>query len=170
MPIASSKPALKIDKTELITQIRLKLETELQSITLAAKAAYEAATHEESKAEDSHDTRGLESSYLAGAAAQRAADIQQQIFVYKSIEPKMFKEGDAVGTTAIVEVECNGKRSLYFIAPQGGGMKIQVGKDSVQVITPQSPLGDELMGRKNGDLVEIEAQGVAREYEIISII
>jgi transcription elongation GreA/GreB family factor len=163
---AQSSP---IDKIELVAQIRQKLEAELQSITQAAKAAHEAATHEESKAEDSHDTRGLESSYLAGAAAQRAADIQQQIYLYKIMEPKAFKDGDAVGPTAVVEVENNGKRSFYFIAPQGGGMKIQLGKHSIQVITPQSPLGDEIMGRKTGDILEIEAQGVAREYEIISI-
>jgi transcription elongation GreA/GreB family factor len=159
----------KLDKLELITQIRQKLEAELQSITLAAKAAHEAATHEESKAEDSHDTRGLESSYLAGAAAQRAADIQQQIHLYKFMEPKSFHEDDAVGSTAIVEVESNGRKSFYFIAPQGGGMKIQLGAHSVLVVTPQSPLGEEVMGRKTGDVIEIEAQGVTREYEIISI-
>jgi transcription elongation GreA/GreB family factor len=159
----------KLDKIALITQIRQKLEAELQSITQAAKAAHEAATHEESKAEDSHDTRGLESSYLAGAAAQRAADIQQQIHLYKFMEPKSFNEDDAVGTTAIVEVETNGRKSFYFIAPQGGGMKVQLGAHSILVVTPQSPLGEEVMGRKTGDVIEIEAQGVTREYEIISI-
>src|ERR1700734_932463 len=100
MPLASSK----IDKTELITQIRLKLETELQSITLAAKAAHEAATHEESKAEDSHDTRGIESSYLAGAQAQRASEILQQIHGYKFMKLKEFSSKDPIAATALVEL------------------------------------------------------------------
>lgn len=164
-----SNKAQQFDKTEIIAQIRMKLETELQSVTQAAKAAHEAATHEESKAEDQHDTRGLESSYLAGAAEQRAADIQKQIHHYKFLEPKNFKPEDAVGPTAVVEVESDGKRSLYFVAVLGGGMRVQVGSQSIQVITPHSPLGEEIVGRKAGDVLEIEAQGVVREYEILSI-
>jgi transcription elongation GreA/GreB family factor len=158
-----------IDKIELIGQIRGRLEAELEMIIQAAKSAHEAATHEESKSEDQHDTRGLESSYLAGAQAQRAMEIQQQIHFYRVMEPRSFGTRDPISPMAVVELECAGKRSYYFIAPQGGGLKIQFGSISVQVITPQSPLGEELVGRKQGDSVEIEAQGTLREYDILSV-
>ena len=56
-------------KQKLIEAILLELESELSVLADAAKAAHLAATHEESVAEDPHDTRGVEASYLAGAQA-----------------------------------------------------------------------------------------------------
>jgi transcription elongation GreA/GreB family factor len=158
-----------INKQKIVELIRVRLEEEVQLITQAAKAAHEAATHEESKAEDSHDTRGIESSYLAGAQAQRASEIQQQIHAYKVMKLKEFSTQDPIAATALVELRSDTKRSLYFIAPQGGGMKVQLENDVVQVITPHSPLGEELVGRRTGDTVEVEAQGGSREYEITSV-
>jgi transcription elongation GreA/GreB family factor len=166
----------KVNKKQIIAEILSRLEHELDFITRSAKAAHEAATHEESRAEDSHDTRGLESSYLAGAQAQRAAELQQQILVYKFLDIKTFSDKDAAAPTAVVEVESRGhpsKKTMYFIAPGGGGlaagMKIQLGSELLQVLTPVSPLGEELVGRKVGDTVEIDAQGGVREYEILRI-
>jgi transcription elongation GreA/GreB family factor len=162
-----------VNKKEIIAEILSRLEHEFQVISVSAKAAHEAATHEESRAEDSHDTRGLESSYLAGAQAQRAAELQQQILIYKFLEVKNFSEKDLIAPTAVVEIESSGKptkKSVYFIAPGGGGlaagMKVQGG---IQILTPVSPLGEELIGRKVGDTVEIEAQGGMREYEILAV-
>jgi transcription elongation GreA/GreB family factor len=165
-----------VNKKELIAEILSRLEHELSVITLSAKAAHEAATHEESRAEDSHDTRGLESSYLAGAQAQRASELQQQVLIYKFLELKSFSAQDQIAPTAVVEIKSVGaqaKKSTYFIAPGGGGlaagMKIQSGPDQLQILTPVSPLGEELIGRRVGDTVEIEAQGGMREYEILQV-
>jgi hypothetical protein len=165
-----------VKKKEIIAEILSRLEQELEVITRSAKAAHEAATHEESRAEDSHDTRGLESSYLAGAQAKKTAEIQQQILIYKFLEVKTFSPEDLIAPTAVVEIESAGKpvkKSIYFIAPGGGslaaGMKIQYGSELLQILTPVSPLGEELIGRKVGDTVEVEAQGGMREYEILAV-
>src|SRR5581483_11142644 len=60
-----------MDKRRLVETVQQHLAEELATLMQAAKAAHEAATHEESKAEDQHDTRGLEASYLAGSGAAR---------------------------------------------------------------------------------------------------
>jgi transcription elongation GreA/GreB family factor len=39
----------------------------------------------------------------------------------------------------------------------------------VQVITPQSALGRELLGKMVGDVVEVKLQGKARSYEIVGV-
>src|SRR4051812_18493840 len=70
-------------KQELIQIIMAQLNSELELITQSAKAAHEAATHEESRAEDSHDTRGLEASYLAGAQMARAEALKKTIASYQ---------------------------------------------------------------------------------------
>lgn len=155
-----------MDKQKLIEQIIAKLEQELNAVTQAAKAAHEAATHEESKPEDQYDTRGLESSYLAGAQAHRAVELKQLITQFRNLPVREFKESDRVELGALVELQLNGKLYFYFLVAQGGGLSASFDGRIVQVITPHAPLGEELLDRKIGDTVEVEAQGVVREYEV----
>jgi len=37
------------------------------------------------------------------------------------------------------------------------------------VITPQSPLGQQLVGRKQGDRLKIEIAGSRNEYRVLSV-
>jgi hypothetical protein len=62
-----------------------------------------------------------------------------------------------------------GRRAFYFIVPSGGGLVMRVDGNPVQVITPNSPLGEVLMGRHAGDTVSVEAGGKPREYKIVSM-
>jgi len=158
-----------VDKRKLVTEIRSKLNQELSVVLKSAKAAHEAATHEESRAEDSHDTRGLEASYLAGAQAARVAELRQLILVYKFLPIFELDPMDQIGLGALIELEVFGKRSYYFLVHQGGGMCVQIDGKAVQLITPQSPLGAAIAGRRAGDCVEVEGREVVREYKIISI-
>ena len=70
---------IKINKKELIQKLILSLEEELLALKTAAQATYQAATHEESKPENEYDTFALEASYLAGAQAKRAGQIDEII-------------------------------------------------------------------------------------------
>jgi transcription elongation GreA/GreB family factor len=160
---------LTMDKKLVLEKIRAKLAEELQLLTQAADAAHDAATNDESKAEDQYDTRGLEASYLAGAQAQRAADVMKTLTLYHSLKPVSFGPNDRVAATALVELELNGKKNFYFVAPYGGSMTLEVDGAGVQVITAKSPLGEELIGRKKGDSVEVEARNGIRTYVIKSI-
>ncbi|NBU20915.1 hypothetical protein EBS43_05820, partial [bacterium] len=63
----------------------------------------------------------------------------------------------------------NQKLSLYFLVTHGGGTLIEVNSQVIQLITPQSPLGDALLGKKQGDIIEIESRGSVREYKIVSV-
>jgi transcription elongation GreA/GreB family factor len=164
-----AEAAALIDKIALFQEIRRRLEEELAIIVQAAKSAHEAATHEESKAEDSHDTRGLESSYLAGAQAQRAAEIQQIIHYYRTIEPRVFKKDEPSAPTAVIEIEFNKKKTLYLLAPHAGGLRLHVGGKDIQILTPDSPVGGELLGKRIGETAEVEINGVTREYLVTDL-
>jgi transcription elongation GreA/GreB family factor len=166
---ANPSPPKHFNKAALFQEISKRLEEELSIIMQAAKAAHEAATHEESRAEDSHDTRGLESSYLAGAQALRAAEIQQIIHYYKQVEPRTFEKEEQIAVIALIELESGKKKTSYLLAPHAGGMKVNLDGRSIQIITPQSPVGEELMGKRLGDAVEVEIHGVTREYLITDL-
>ena len=158
-----------MDKKKLVAQIQQYLEEELDRLMQAAKAAHEAATHEESKPEDEHDTRAIEAGYLAGAQMKRAEEIRQLLNMYRFLPLREYGVEDVVCPAALVELETNGKRAFYFLAPQGGGLVTEVDGKPVQVITPKSPMGDALLGRKVGDIVEVEIRDGSREYKVLSI-
>ena len=60
-----------MDKQSLHQALLMRLRADLELLERAAHTAREAATHEESKAENKYDTRGLEASYLGRRAGSR---------------------------------------------------------------------------------------------------
>lgn len=156
-------------KKKLLSKMLENFEAEMNVMAKAAAEAREAATHEESIAEDKYDTRGLEASYLAGAQAKRATELQIIIHSLQSLEIYKFDKDSPIAMTALTEVSTNLKSSLYFIAPKGGGMNLNVENQNVQVITPDSRLGKELIGKHAGDTFELKISDRLNEYEILKV-
>lgn len=155
-------------KKELVVAIIAQLNQDLDVFMSAAESARVAATHEESQAEDQYDTRGLEASYLAGAQARRVLEIQQLIYSFEHLELRRYTADMTIGPSALVEFESNNKKSLCFIVPKGGTHVDFDGK-SIQLVTPASLLGGELINRKAGDEFEVEIAGKLREYKVLSV-
>lgn len=158
-----------MDKSALIEALRVQLENDKVVLIAAAKATYEAATHEESKPENEYDTRGLEASYLAGAQAKRIAEIEELLVIIKHLHLKSFGPNDKINATALVEVEHNKKQTLFFILPKGGGITFKFDGKTIQVITPNSPLGEALQGLTADDTAVVEKGEQTLEYEIIKV-
>jgi transcription elongation GreA/GreB family factor len=158
-----------MDKSKIIGAIRLQLEKDLSILKEAALIAYEAATNEESKPENEYDTRALEASYIAGAQAKRAGDIEELLSLYKYIDVKKFTPTDPIASTALVKIEQHNKKLIVFVMSKGGGMNLKVEGQSVQVVTPSSPLGEALIGLKVDDTALVEVGGTTIEYDIISV-
>ncbi len=142
-----------MNKRALLSQIIARLEAELAAIKHAALATHEEATHEENKAEDKYDTRGLEASYLAHGQSKAAEEAAQALAQFQALSVRDFAPGESIGLGALVTLEGKGAPSLYFVGPRAGGTEIEHEGRTVMVITPQSPLGRQLMGRKTGDLL-----------------
>lgn len=158
-----------MDKKKLIETIRTQLENDLVVLKQAALATYEAATHEESKPENEYDTRGLEASYLAGAQAKRIREIEEILVILKHLTLKDFGPNDKINSTALVEVEYNGKNNYFFIMVKGGGISVKLDGRAIQVITPNSPLGEALLDQKKGGVAVVETGDQVREYEILNV-
>lgn len=158
-----------MNKKELIAAFITRLEDDLEMMKAAARATYEAATHEESKAENEYDTRGLEASYLAGAQAKRAAEIDEALSLFRGLTFAEFTDDDPVSSTALVSLDLDGKKSLVLFMPKGGGLSAQLAGESVQIVTPSSSLGEALLGLKVGDVAEFEVGARTRECEVLGI-
>lgn len=145
-----------MNKQALIKKIVAKLTSDLELYFKAATTARAEATHEQSKAENKYDTRGLEASYLARGQSRQAAEIEGAIQQIGSMTVKDFAGGAPVDVGAYVELETRGETVCYFIAPRAGGTEVKHGRHEVVVITPQSPLGRQLLGRREGESLKLE--------------
>ena len=158
-----------MNKRALIKKIIALLHEELESYARAARAAHAEATDPQNKAENKYDTRGLEAAYLAGAQSRQAAETQTAIESFERLVVREFKTTDPIDLSAFVEVETRGERMFFFVAPCKGGLEVQHNSKEVLVITPQAPLGQQLVGRKTGDRFKWGTGTSATEYRIISI-
>lgn len=158
-----------MDKKKLIETIRTQLENDIAALKESVKATIDAATNEESKAENEYDTRGLEASYLARGQAKRMADIEEALLHLKHVNLKSFGPNDPISSSAVIEVEHNGKTSFFLILAKGGGVSVSFEGKNIQVITPNSPLGEALLDQKSGGVAVVEAGPQIREYDIINV-
>jgi transcription elongation GreA/GreB family factor len=158
-----------MDKHSLIKKLEAQMVSDLQVLTQAALHAHEAATHSESRAEDQYDTRGLEASYLAGAQSKRALELEECLAIYRHIDVIEFGPTIPIAATAVVELESEGKRSYFLMMPKGGGMSAEFNGKMIHVVTPQSPMGSALLGRRAGDQIEVEIQRIVRDYDILRV-
>jgi transcription elongation GreA/GreB family factor len=156
-------------KAQLVKQIITSLTESLGLLEKAARASHEEATHESSKAESKYDTRGLEAAYLAGGQARQAKEILSAIEAYEALVIRDFAPSEPVDLTALVELDADGTRSTYFIGPKSGGLEIEHRRREIMVITPQSPLGQILMGRKAGQRWMAKLGGSNVKYQIVSV-
>ena len=158
------------NKAVLIQKIIASLDAELALLAKSARAAHEEATHEQSRAENKYDTRGLEASYLARGQSRQAAETLQARAEYEALTPRAFGPGDGIDLCAVVELEGPSASALYFIGPRAGGTEIVHQKKTLLVMTPQSPLGRALLGHKQGERLVIEIGGSRNEYRVVKVL
>lgn len=106
---------------------------------------------------------------LEGADAARAEEIGRLKLMYRFLPKREYGPEEAIIPSALVELEVRGTRMYCFVAPQGGGLVTRVDGQPIQVVTPNSPLGEALLGRKPGETVKVELRGQTREYKVLSI-
>jgi transcription elongation GreA/GreB family factor len=158
-----------INKKQLLKKIVEALRENLETLDKAARASHAEATHESSKAENKYDTRGLEAAYLAGGQARQAREILDSIATYESLAARDFGPNEPIDLSAVVEMASDGVKAWFFIGPKNGGLEVKVGAREITVITPQSPLGQNLIGKKAGERWTAKIGGTSSTYNVISV-
>lgn len=156
-------------KSALLKAIVAALQAELDTFTRAANAARAEATDPQSRAENKYDTRGLEASYLAAGQARQVAELEAAIGAFAALPPRKFGAGEGAALGALVELERGRERVSYFLGPCAGGTEVCVAKRDVWVITPQSPLGGQLQGRKVGEQFDVNIGGRRQRVRVLAV-
>lgn len=145
-----------MNKRKILKAVQEVLEEEVRRQLAAQQTAAAGATHAEAKAETKWDTCGLEQSYLARGHAKQFETLAQQVEELRKFNPPDFS-GKVIAAGALVETEMNGEILLFFLLPCGGGIEILLDKREITVITPESPVGKALDGRRQGDVYSFRA-------------
>ena len=88
-----------------------------------------------------------------------------------SFSPGPLKKASPIGLGAIVEVEDGEGGKTLFVAPSGAGEEL-TGPDGdgfLHVVTPGSPMGRALMGKRVGDVVEVTLGRELTEWDVVYV-
>jgi hypothetical protein len=155
-----------VKKQVLLQAVIEQLHAELAPSLHAARLAASGATDEQNKAENKYDTRGLELSYLAAGQARQIAEAEAAIEQMHRLALRDFGPGEAIDLTAVITLTAAKSEEplpRYFLAPCGGGTEVRLASQGYIVITPQSPLGQQLLGRRKGETIKFGRDATVRK-------
>ena len=147
-----------MDKLELTAQLAQKL-----------KKTFEQAARTDEDARVDAKTGAPRAVNVAAAMRTRLEAARQAWEAVADFKPVPLRRGEKIGLGALVEVEDGDCGKTLFVAPAGAGEELTGpgGEGLVQVVTPASPLGRGLLGKKVGDVVEVMVKGELAEWEIV---
>ena len=120
----------------------------------AAMDAHAAATDPGSKAESKYDTRNLEESYLATGQARQVKELGETLRMFENLRLRDFSKGEEIEAGALVEVGRGGARLSFLLAPASGGLEIEYQGNEITLLSPESPLYRNLLGKRVGETLE----------------
>ncbi len=158
-----------MDKAFLVEQLAQQLRETARTAKLAMVAANTEAREGATPAERREDSRvAQENSGLARGHRSRLERAMSELAILDKFRPGRFPATAAVGVGSIVEVEDGAEGRTLFLAPVGAGMELTGpgGDGFLSVVTPTSPIGRAVLGRRVGDTIEVVVNGEATEWTV----
>ena len=89
----------------------------------------------------------------------------------ETFRPRPLPARAPIALGAVVEVEDGSQGRTFFLAPVGAGVELSPAPAAtvyLSVVTPASPVGKAVMGRRVGDTIEVTVQGEPARVAITS--
>lgn len=159
-----------MDKSFLLEQLVEQLRSSARAALRASEVASAEVTDGQTPAEKREDARAaLEYGNLASAQSRRARRALAEIDALSGFRPPPQRSSAPIAVGALVEVEDEDRMGrTFFLAPVGAGITL-TGPDGdgiLSVVTPQSPIGRAVLGRRQGETVDVTVDGELREWSI----
>jgi hypothetical protein len=100
---------------------------------------------------------------------QQLREVERQVLMYRHLPRREHEAQAIIVPPSLVQVELRGVQSWLLLVPGGGGLVTRVAGAPIQVVTPQSPLGERLLGRREGEEVRVRTGSGEREYRILTV-
>lgn len=164
-----------MDKRFLVEQLTSRLQ-ELGAVARKAGQAAEEEARTGATASEKRENARVAQEYSSLARGQnaRASRTRAELATLELFRPwsgPTARAATARGPVAlgsIVEVEDGAQGRTFFLAPVGAGIELHGpdGDGFLSVVTPVSPVGKSVLGRRVGDTVEVLIEGEPREWTI----
>ncbi len=102
--------------------------------------------------------------------AERRRELESLLVMYRFLPSREYAPHEPIIPSSLVTLQTGSAKTIALIVPRGGGLITTLSGLPLQVLTPQSPLGEALLGRKVGDRVPLEVRGQTREYVIVAAV
>ena len=135
----------------MLEAIKDALRAEFDTLHSTSQKTRAAGNDAESKAEGKYDTRSTEDNYLADGLARQAHAAAQAAATYEKFVPPPFGPETPIDLGALVQLTLPDETHWFFLGPAGGGIEVIYDGLPITVLTPESPLGKQLLGLKAGD-------------------
>lgn len=157
-------------KDEKAKIVNILLERTIQKeeeLRIFSKAAQERANEAEGAMKSRYDTFKEEGQYLASGLIAKHEDVKRSLSIIKSIlDLSELRESSIVEFCSIVKVELeDGEQREFFVFPILGGEKVE-GKT---VVSPSSPIGKAILGKKKGDTFTFVVEKNLTEGEVTDV-
>lgn len=146
-----------MDKSFLVEQLGAKVREAVQQTHRTAKDAREDARSNAARAVN-----------IANGQIKRHENARAALELLDGFRVRPLGLGEPIGLGAVVEIEDGETGRTLFIAPVGAGEEL-TGPDGdgiFYVVTPSSPFGRALMGKRRNDVVEVTVNGELTEWTI----
>lgn len=165
--------------TILVDQLRTRLRQDASIAVRAGSAARDAAQHSVSAMEKKQDGRTMiEQSNMAYAQSKRAKQALQCLEALDTFSDRglpRFSMKSKVGLGAVIDAQCETEDGdvgrTFVMLPVGAGEEL-TGPDGdgiITVLTPNSPVGKAMLGKRVGDVAEVTIKREPWEWEIREI-
>jgi transcription elongation GreA/GreB family factor len=160
-----------MDKGALVEQLEHQLRELARSAQSASVEAADEARAGATASEKRADARvAIEYASLARGQKLRAERAESELRALSGFVPSRHRKGQPIAVGSIVEVEDEdtGQGRTFFLAPVGAGMTLHGpdGDGHLSVVTPGSPIGKAVLGRRVGEIVDVTVKGEPREWQI----
>lgn len=158
-----------MNKQFLVNQLASRLRESAEVARRAERDAADEARDGATASEKRENARvAQEYSSLARGQGQRADKALAELSALADFHPSALPSRGPIALGAIVEVEDEDTGRTFFLAPVGAGLELSGpgGDGFLSVVTPLSPIGRAVMGRRVGETVEVLVQGEPKEWTI----
>ncbi len=161
-----------MNKSAIFEKIRDNLNETLSQAEKNRDDAQAEANKHVGRMQSRYDTFKEEAQYLVTAHEARIVELRAALAQIQAILAHVgaLKEDGTVRIGSVVLIEAdNGSKRIHVLSPTGGGVQIEHEGETIFVLTPDAPLGKLLLGREDGDDVELRIGDKVTLYTILEV-
>ena len=104
------------------------------------------------------------------AQQQRCLEIRQALQQLHNLQLRPVDQQGRVQLTSLVALQDAQEQCQWlWLLPMAAGTRLQQNALRVQVISPQAPLGQALLGLQEGDEVSLQREGTPRYWQVVAV-